>query len=139
MAEMLAKPGYSPVSLTVSDYSTLDSSKRSKTRIRDICLTKNLMLSTAWSLLGRIWTLNLQRRIRLHYLDLTSRNLHFPSRPTGSRTVFGKRLQPKDRRKTKEKVEQGEKEALENAERARLERMMGEEGEDTDEEGERRQ
>jgi len=37
------------------------------------------MLSATYALLGRIWTLNLQRRIQLQHLDLTSRNLHLPS------------------------------------------------------------
>jgi hypothetical protein len=51
--------------------------------------------------------------------------------------VSNKRSQPKDRTEMGEETAQGEKEALEKTERARLRRMMGSEGEETDEEGER--
>ena len=67
-----------------------------------------------------------------------------PPPPTGDdydklvrELVFDKRSQPKDRTKTEEEIAQEEKEALEKAERARLRRMMGEEDEETDEEGKR--
>jgi nucleolar protein 14 len=125
----------------VSDYSTLDSSKRSKTKIRDISLTKTLILFAACSLLGR--NVDAEPTMEDSATALGS-DRPKPAHPVGDdydqlvrELVFDKRSQPKDRTKTEEEIAQEEKEALEKAERARLRRMMGEEGEETDEEGER--